>query len=134
MLAQWPVELLHKLPPRVITDIQSALEYGHGERNLKDITDSIQKGDKQVWVHSTEDLFTGTVITEIIQYPRKKTCQIIYLGGDSSLKFLDELQVIEEWARLNNCVDIQVIGRKGWLRVLKNQDYRERYTTVGKEL
>lgn len=134
MIAQWPVQLLDQLPRRFIKDIQAALGHGFGERNFKDITDEIQEGSKQIWMHSTDEAFNATVITQIIEHPRKKTCEVVCLGGEEAEKFLDEIKVIEEWAKLNNCDDIQVIGRRGWARALKSQDYTDRYTTIGKML
>jgi hypothetical protein len=136
-LAQWPVELFDQLPERVTGDILSALEYSFGERSLKHVLDDLYSGEKQIWLHSTGEVFTATVITQIVEYPSKRTCEVTYLGGDGSLDIIRDkkhVQQVEEWARYNQCQDIQIIGRKGWLRVLKDQDYTERYITLGKQL
>ena len=45
-----------------------------------------------------------------------------------------ELDVIEEWAVLNGCSDIQAVGRKYLSRSLKSFGYEQRYITVGKAL
>ena len=47
---------------------------------------------------------------------------------------LGNVKTIEEWAVLNDCDDIQVFGRRGWLRPLKEHGFSERYTIAGKSL
>ena len=134
MIAQWPKELFSKLPERTTKDVLSALRYSNGERNFKDVMNELMSGEKQIWVHTTDDKFNATVSTEVIDFPGKRTCMISYLGGDHILDCLDDIGTIELWAKENGCKDIQVIGRKGWCKALKKFMYNERYTVIGKEL
>lgn len=134
MIAQWSIHNLPKLPQRIVTDIQSALDHGNGERTVDDIAIELIEGTKQLWMYSSEDELLGTVLTEIIQHPQKKVCQITHLGGESMMDIINDIQEIEAWAKLNDCSDIQVIGRRGWIKALQGYGYKERYITIGKQL
>ena len=70
-------------------------------------------------------------VTTIIRYPRKTTCLIVLAGG--SLETLRRcLPLVEEWARHQGCQAMEVTGRKGWLRELK--DYSQSQVRLWKEL
>lgn len=138
MLAHWPPEVFHKLPRRVIKDLISAMHYSNNERGLKDLVSDLVSGNKQVWIHSHNNEFNGTIVTQLTDFPGKKTCEILYLGGDTAgdnlMEFIEEIAVIERWARHNNCDDIQAIGREGWVKVLNKYGYQKRYVVTGKLL
>ena len=112
----------------------SALHYSNGERSLQDLIHEIARGEKQVWLHTEGDKFNATVVTQVTQFPGKKTCEILYLGGDKAIKYLDDIREIEVWAKAEGCHDIQVIGRDGWAKVLKQYGYDKRYVVTGKVL
>ena len=137
MLIQYPPEYFDKVPEKVCTDIISAIKYNTGETDLKHIVQDLKEGNKQLWIHMDEehdDQYTSCVVTQVTDHPLKRTCEILYLGGKNSLSFIDEIHTIEDWARFNNCDDIQCIGRPGWERVLKRFGYERRYTVAGKQL
>jgi len=134
LFAQWPKEMYDKLPSVVFEHIAMALEHGNGERTMKEVREDIQDGSKQVWVHSTDDVFDFTMVTQIVEHPSKKICEVVYSGGSGMLKALDEVKVIEEWAKLCGCTDIHAIGRKYMVKSLAPYGYTQRYVTVGREL
>lgn len=118
--------------------IQSALDQGHAEEDLSVLAEQVFKGLKQMWVclpDDAEDLnnVSTTLLTELIQYPGRKICEISYLGGDY-LADLDQLETIEDWAKNNDCDSMRVVGRDGWQRVLKPKGYQKWYTVIGKDL
>lgn len=136
--AQWPPEHLLNLPSKVAGWIQDALDKGNGERTLQDVFSEILQNKKQLWVRSEEEEFTTAAVTQVIDTPQKRICEITYLGGvaakNTGFDFLDGISVIEDWARENGCTDITAIGREAWVRALRHLDYEKRYTTVGKKL
>jgi hypothetical protein len=134
MITQWTPDVFDKLPISVFKHICAALEHGNGERSIVDVGKDLAEGSKQIWLHSVEDKFDFTIVTQIIEHPSKKICEIVYSGGEGMLKALDELQVIEDWARDNGCTDIHAIGRKYMSRSLKPYGYEQRYITMGKKL
>jgi len=137
MLCMWTQEHFKDMPVSTIEHVESALRFSYGEREIHDIMKELVKGSKQIWLGTIGDKFVATVVTQIIQYPKKKTCEICYLGGEAGsgvLKALGEVEAIENWAVDNGCDDIQVFGRRGWLKALKKHGYSSRYTIIGKNL
>ena len=132
--AQWPTSEIYNAPLRVGSDIRDALEHGNGEREVEDVIQELLRGDKQLWMKTINDDFVLTVITQVYDTPRKRVCEITYLGGEEVMGFIGDIKEIELWARENNCTDITVIGRKGWERALRDKGYSPRYVTIGKKL
>lgn len=137
MLCMWTQEHFKDMPASTLDHIKSALEFSYGERRLQDVMVELVQGSKQIWLGTIDDKFVATVVTHIIDYPQKRTCEVCYLGGESGsgvVEALGEVNYIEEWALENNCDDIQVFGRRGWLKALKKYGYSDRYTILGKYL
>lgn len=112
-----PSEMVPIVWPEVASMLEDALSYGNGEYELVDIFEAVRSGAMQLW--ATEK---SVAVTTLIQYPRRTTCLIAAAGGDlEDLK--EHLPLVEEWAIWQGCDAIEVMGRKGWLRVLP--DYHQ---------
>ena len=137
MLCMWTQEYFNKLPSLSVEHIASALKFGYGEREVTDVAQDLIDGNKQIWIGTLDSKFVATVVTQIIDYPSKRTCEICYLGGEGDsgvLGALSEVKEIEDWAVINNCNDIQIYGRRGWVKALKEHGYTDRYTIIVKSL
>jgi hypothetical protein len=90
--------------------IDAALAYASGSHTFEDVCAAVDAGRMQCWpgAHSV-------VITEILEYPRKRTLNFFLAGGT-----LAELEAmtpnILAWAKTQGCHDTVFIGRKGWER------------------
>jgi hypothetical protein len=84
---------------------------------MDDVAEAVWSGKAQFF-----PLEKSAIITEIVDYPQKAMCRIWLAGGD-----LDELMDAEisiaHWAKIHGCDGMEIVGRKGWSRQLK--DYRE---------
>ena len=103
-----------------------ALSYSNGTHTIEDIKEAVACGKMQFWPG-----VNSVIVTELIQFPRKKACNVFAAGG-SLKEILIMRAFIEAWAKDNRCDFIQCSGRKGWDRVLKDSDHR--YITICKEL
>ena len=106
------------------------------EMGIEDIYEKLINRDMQLWVLEDEEAeIVACLTTEIMIYPKKKTCRIVTLGG----KNLDEwveglLHVIESWAIDNDCEAIETACRKGFTKKIMKFGYDHTYTILGKEL
>lgn len=74
------------------------------------------RGTAQVWVAFDEGRIHSVTVTELLETPRGKICQIAVHVGD--LKGVEKLlEVGEPWAKANGCVAFRYSGRKGWLKL-----------------
>jgi len=102
--------------------IEDALEYAHGSHTLNDVWDAVERGHAQFWPAKDAGL-----VTEIIDYPQRRTLRFWLAGGD-----LETLRVLEdeaiEWSKQWGCTACEIIGRRGWVRAL---DGYEEAGTIG---
>ena len=98
--------------------IEAALEYSGGTHNFEDVEKAINEGNMQLWPASN-----SAAVTEIIQYARKKVCNVFLAGGD-----LDEITCridsLAEWAKSLGCDSMTLYGRTGWERVLDSHGFK----------
>jgi hypothetical protein len=104
--------------------IESAMSYGGGTHTFEDVRELVAIGKAQLWPGKT-----SVGVTEIIQFPRKKTLNCWLAAGD-----LDELLVMmqcaKEWGAAQGCDTMTMSGRMGWQRVLNKHGWRPVLVTM----
>ena len=106
--------------------IKNALKFAHYSHSPEDVLIMCQKGDAQFW--SFKD---SAIITEIIDYPKRRVLRFWLAGG--KLKTLLEVEKkIIHWSKFYSCEGVEINGRRGWERVLK--DYQPSAITLVKEI
>ena len=102
--------------------------------DLSDIYHSLVAGNYQFWMANDADEFFLGMLTSTIAYPKKKTMQIIWMGGDRLHDALPLLDYIEIWAARRGIESVEVGGRAGWVRTLRPLGYEELWRTVVKDI
>ena len=100
----------------------------------KDIFDSILKKIMQLWIswNGKTNVVEAAIVTEIIDYPRLRSCRYFLAGGTNMKVWFNSMkEQIEQWAIQNNCQRIELVGRKGWVKWLK--DYKQKHIILMKE-
>ena len=104
-----------------------AAKYTHGRYAVEDIYNELCKGNQQLWI-AFDDKVYGAVITEIMQYPQKRTLIMHFTGGVELPKWKDEmLSVLRSFAKDNECDCIESYGRTGWKRIFKNDGFSSKF-------
>jgi len=112
----------------------TALEYGLGEYSIGDIKKSCKSKDMQLWVKMGREV-KGAFITKIAKYPQKNLLCVILLGGDEFQEWRDEADaLLNAFGKEHNCEYVELFGRKGWGRALKDIDYKEITRLFAKEI
>lgn len=103
--------------------------------STEDIYRFVAEGRWMLWVGEVPDTFvlTAVIITEFIEYPQVTNLRIIFLSGDDE-DWAYGIQVFEDFARVNKCHSLEVLGRKGWERVLRDQGYKLNFITLSKRI
>jgi hypothetical protein len=92
-----------------------------------DVIDMVENGDAQLF----ELGFDNVAITRLIQEPTRLVC-LIWLSSGKLEDLIDIHDIIEDWARKQNCSHLRILGRKGWLKVLDG--YHETAVEMEKEI
>ena len=121
-------------------DCEPYIEMGNGksrdEMSVEDIYKRLSEARMQLWLIFDDNREIISVLTtEIIDYPRKTVCRIVTLGGkDLDIWVQDWLETIEAWALENDCVAMETVCRKGFIKKLERFGYENAYTVLVKEL
>ena len=112
----------------------TALKYGLGEYSIGDIKNACKSKDMQLWVKMGKEV-KGAFVTKIAKYPQKNLLCVILLGGDEFQEWRDEADaLLNAFGKEHNCEYIELFGRKGWGRALKDIDYKEITRLFAKEI
>ena len=134
------VRIVSYVPPQNAIAIWEQVEplllkgimYDDNSYSGKNLLDAILKKEMQLWI-SWKDKVESAVLTQIIEYPQFKVCRWFLAGGSNLHSWLDDLtRQVETWAVANNIKRIELVGRKGWLKKLK--DYEAKHIVMTKEL
>jgi hypothetical protein len=101
-----------------------AAKYTYGRYTAPDILDTLILKNQQLWVAVEGTEFYGALITEIIDYPRKRSLMLHFTGAKQFRSWKNDfLPVIRQFAKDNNCSTIESYGRPGWEKVFKHDGY-----------
>jgi hypothetical protein len=106
--------------------IEAALGYAHDSHSLADVRQSVDEGTAQFFPFEK-----SAIVTEIVDYPNRSVCRIWLAGGDMD-ELLEGEKIVSDWAKSLGCHGMEIIGRKGWQKVLK--EYEPTSIVLVKEL
>lgn len=72
-------------------------------------------------------------IVSIDKYPTQTACQVWWGAGDLA-GLVEQLPLVQEWARMNGCTEMLIEGNPAWQRALQHLDYRVWSVTLRKGL
>jgi len=107
--------------------IQSALDKGGDTHGFVDVVDGVMSGHMQLWSGAK-----GCAVTEIVVYPNKKVLHVFLAGGKLE-QITDMHQDAVKWAKTQGCEGMTLSGRKGWLKILNKDGWKEQQVVMVKE-
>jgi len=129
VITQVPVEDLEFIWSQVKPQIEKALD---GSYSSCDILEYIKQNRMQLWI-SWNDGIEASFVTEVCDYPQLRVLRWVLAGGSNMESWLDLVtSKVEDWAKRNNCQRLEIVGRKGWTKVLR--DYEPQAVYFVKEL
>lgn len=108
--------------------IERALKYSGGTHSFDDVKAGILSGYMQIWPAER-----GVAVTEIISYPRRKVLNVFLAAGEMD-QLLDMIDAATDWGRSQGCNAMTMTGRKGWLKILGAQGWRQTHIQMEREL
>lgn len=109
--------------------IAAALESCFGVYTMDSVEKGIAAGRLQFWAGKQ-----CAVVTEIIQYPDRKTLNYFLVGGDLK-ELVDDMEPrVTHWAKHMGCTLVTGIGRRGFERAFEKSGYKFAYVVIAKEI
>jgi hypothetical protein len=121
----------HRVWPRVAALIASAMRRG-GLSAFAPVEAAVLQGRALLWLAWDGEDVNAAAVTEIGVTEWRKVCVVVACAGADMKRWLDLLELVEEFAKTEGCAAMRIMGRKGWARVLKA--YRPRRVILEKEL
>jgi hypothetical protein len=90
----------------------------------EDILDRIEQGFFQCWAVSDGGQLIAALVTQILNYPRRKVLDVYLVGGKDMNKWADNVWLaLKEYGRQNGCTAARGFGREGWVKRLGVPEY-----------
>jgi hypothetical protein len=113
----------------LIDKLQEALARAGDTHNIEDVKAALLSGQAQLWYDGGK----GAVITEIVEYPRKKICQVWLGVGELDTVLAFEPRILA-FAREQGCNELRMLGRRGWAKPLTATNWTTELTEFRKIL
>lgn len=101
--------------PRIEETLKKAVDRNDGY-TMEDVYKKIVNREMQLWLADDGKDIKGVAVTQILIYPRKSTCLLLFTAGAEWASWRHLLSDIEDWATQMGCSDFEFIGRRGWLK------------------
>lgn len=130
-----PANMVEHFWPFAEPYIKRALDHTSGEFLPSDLKIYCKERVAQLWLISENSRVIAACTTEIVNYPQRRHCRVITLGGTKAPEWTGLLDIIlEEWSRQQGCVAIEAFVRKGYVSVLSQYGYKQKYAAVFKDI
>lgn len=101
--------------------LDRALHFCRGQYTLTQVAQLIDEGAFVLWGVVGPEGLSGVFVTEIDRaHASGPVLTVVLMGGEQSNLWLHLEPVVADYARARGCVKMQLIGRRGWSRVLKH--------------
>lgn len=130
MLPSWAARNWPLIYPHVQKLIEHETEQGFTPQA---IFDGIQSGRWQLWVVGNAD---AIVLTTTYEQQAGHCIFSVNMAGGANVvgKVPEILEVLQSYARLNGCSGVEIVGRKGWEKLIRPYGYSHFYTAWFKRL
>jgi len=116
--------------------VEMAIEHSNGELYLDDIYKRLLDNEMLLLTVSEGDRIIASLTVEKRDFPSGKRIMNVTTAGGADLHIWMESvnRAIDDLAKEHECSEIYIIGRPGWMRMLKNIGYEKIHTVVSKKI
>ena len=132
-----PYYEIENVLPKVDKYLDKVMPYTGGRYAKEDIIEGLTSRFMDLWIpiNSESKSVDGVVVTQFTVYPKKKVFTILLCCGDNLNQWYDPMfSLLYTVASDNNCDLAEVLGRKGWVRKLKDNGFKQTMWIVEKEI
>ena len=139
-LVRIPADQLEKVWSLIEKDIKDALAFSGNLTSSSFVLEKSKENKFQVWVlwdkdkKTTREKYFGVVVTELIKRELGKVCHIYIMTGRQRNKWQFLVKDIEQFAKDEDCLMMELIARPGWKRILNNFDYKMTHVVLEKKI
>ena len=119
-------QVIHGVWDRICALLQLGILHSRGELTLAIIKDALLLEHFQLWTFTREGLILTIMLTEIRQYPMKKSCNMVLVAGQDLSKIWPQLlPYMKTWLKANDVTELQTTCRESVARISRSLGFRE---------
>lgn len=130
-----PNEELESLWETMEPMVRKALENGGSLEESSTVFGAVRDNVMQMWGIMRNDQLTGIGITEIEERDKGTTLTVVALSGIAMEEWLEDFErTMRVFGAAKGCKYLTLHGRRGWLKTLREFNWKEISVTMYKEL
>jgi len=130
-----PIDQIPRIWPIAGPLLKKAAETTGPRFSEMDIFDHLMDGVLALWVVIDEEEIVAALTTRIVAYNKCRALSIDWVGGSRMREWLNPaLDILEKYARDNDCKRLEGYGRKAWGRALAKRGWEPDYIAYKMEL
>ncbi len=132
---QVSVECVDVFWDKVKSWIERVVKQTNGRHTLETTYNLLKQGTMTMFLITHKKKITAVVVTQKVYYPARNALGFLFIGGSQVCKHLKKIEeFFIEYARSLNLDIIECLGRKGWMKVLKEQKQTMKLTGYAYEI
>lgn len=111
--------------PQVLHYVERYLEKSKEHRwNADDLLRCVLDRDMQLWLVTSNNQLETVVLTEIINYPRVRECNVFMVSGNMTTleQWREVVEKVVEWAAESGCHYVSSMARRGSMKAMGWED------------
>lgn len=105
------------------------------ELSLEHVLQELLAGKMQLWLIARGSNVLAFCVTKVITYSYMKAVQLLWLAGkDVETWKAVGFETMAKWGRSIGASRLELIGRKGWKRILEKDGWTEPHVILHKEI
>ena len=124
-----PPDLVEPAWPLVKPHLMRVIHMTAGRYTIHDVLEKLLSGQHQLWVAVDDDKngeIVGVITTSFLQYPSRRMLSYdLCAGTDLPLWYEEMHALVERYAKDHGCDGLEIVGRRGWGRTLKDYGWQE---------
>jgi hypothetical protein len=117
----------------VLELLEESARYSNGELTAVDLLDGVFRKVYQLWLGYAGGRVASVMVTELLQYPRKKVCVILAIAGETK-RFANTFEVIKQWAAMNGAVELEAYCRPAITRLARRYGFFKKRDQISLDL
>ena len=103
--------------------VQKVLDRDYLFMDLSDVKETLESGLWKLWLVYDGPNIYGVGVTELLQFPKAKICQLTFISGREFEKWQDMIEQIAVYATEKGCSRLRMVGRPGFKKVLSEHGF-----------
>ncbi len=125
-----PTEHVVDVWPSVRAFVEDVCVHTHGRYEPDDVLEELFAGVSHLWVAFEGRDIVGAVVTNFMDYPRKRVLNCPFVMGDDFKSWKNPmLELLQRFAKDHGCECLESTARLGWARVFKDDGYKALWQT-----